>query len=466
MEVDVRDEEQLGTCRKKISEARQLRFFSLVVVSVLLASGLTSFADAQVVITEYPITTPSSAPFWITTGPDGNLWFTEKDANKIGRMTPAGVVTGEFPVLTPDPEGPRIITSGPDGNLWFTEEGADKIGQITPSGTVTEFQVPTPAATLGGITTGPDGALWFTEITANKIGRITTAGAFTEYPITTPASGVRDITAGSDGKLWFCERDANQIGTISTSGTVHEYPVTTPGAQPGSIAPGSDGNLWFTEEALNTVGRITTAGVITEFPGLAGSGGFSIAAGPDGNLWETEQTRNLIARITTAGVITEYPVPTPSSLPRGICAGPDHNVWFVQRGSNQVAKVGIPKQFFTITPCRVADTRGPAGPYGAPSLSGGADRTFVIGGQCGIPSNAAGVSFNFTVTNGTGGGDVRVFPGSTPRPLISTLNWSAGQTRANNAVTALGPAGDITVHTDEPGGTVDFIIDVNGYFSF
>ena len=37
-----------------------------------------------------------SAPAGITAGPDGNLWFTESDASRIGRITPAGVAS-EFP---------------------------------------------------------------------------------------------------------------------------------------------------------------------------------------------------------------------------------------------------------------------------------------------------------------------------------------------------------------------------------
>ena len=121
-------------------------------------------------------------------------------------------------------------------------------------------------------------------------------------------------------------------------------------------------------------------------------------------------------------------------------------------------------QFNTLTPCRVADTRNPAGPYGGPALSAGANRTFVIGGQCGIPSNAGAVAFNFTVTQPTGLGDVRIFPAGGTLPLVSTLNWSPGQTRANNAVISLGASGDITVHVDQASGTVHFIIDVNGYF--
>jgi len=59
--------------------------------------------------------------------------------------------------------GPTSITTGPDGNLWFTEYEGDNIGRITPNGTITEFPIPTAGSQPFGITTGPDGNLWFTE---------------------------------------------------------------------------------------------------------------------------------------------------------------------------------------------------------------------------------------------------------------------------------------------------------------
>src|SRR3954470_9973959 len=86
----------------------------------------------------------------------------------------------EFPGLT---GSAQFVTTGPDGNVWFTEQSANRIGRISPAGTVTEFVVPTASSTPQFITTGPDGALWFTELSANKIGRITTSGAITEFVV-------------------------------------------------------------------------------------------------------------------------------------------------------------------------------------------------------------------------------------------------------------------------------------------
>src|SRR5450631_3218903 len=123
---------------------------------------LSGGASAQV-ITEFSVgITPGAEPFGITAGPDGNLWFTELIGDKIGRITPLGVVT-EFPGVTAG-SVPRRITAGPDGNLWFTENTGNRIGRITPLGVVTEFSVGiTAGASPFSITVGPDGNLWFTE---------------------------------------------------------------------------------------------------------------------------------------------------------------------------------------------------------------------------------------------------------------------------------------------------------------
>ncbi len=71
------------------------------------------------------------------------------------------------------------ITAGPDGNLWFVENLANKIGRVTPAGSISEFALASYGG-LVGITAGPDGNLWFTEYHANKIGRITSAGDIAE----------------------------------------------------------------------------------------------------------------------------------------------------------------------------------------------------------------------------------------------------------------------------------------------
>ena len=286
-------------------------------------------------ITEYPTKTSGSAPEGITWGPDGNVWFAENTPNNIGVIVPLTAAITEYPPSSAlDSFGGGIntnfgaygITTGPDGNLWFTEslcpEDACFVANITPSGTVSVFPL-SDDTYPHGITAGPDGNLWFTENGGvGHIGRITTGGTLTEIPTTTPSSGPEGITAGPDGNLWFTESAANQIGVITTSGTITEYTIPTATSNPFGITAGPDGNLWFTEFFGNKIGRITTSGTITEFTGLTSSSiPLGITAGPDGNLWFTESAGNNIGRITPSGTITEFPVPTSGSGPWGITVG-------------------------------------------------------------------------------------------------------------------------------------------------
>ncbi len=68
--------------------------------------------------------------------------------------------------------GLSAIAAGPDGNLWFTESDANQVARITPDGVVEEFPVPTPASSPYGIARGPDANIWFTESAAGKVARI------------------------------------------------------------------------------------------------------------------------------------------------------------------------------------------------------------------------------------------------------------------------------------------------------
>ncbi len=294
-------------------------------------------ADA-VTINEFTISTYDSQPFFITRGPDGNLWFAEEFGDNIGRITTSGVIT-EFTIPTVGSFS-RGITAGPDGNLWFTELAGTKIGRITTSGVITEFTVPTANSQPQIIKAGPDGNLWFNEYYGNKIGQITTSGVITEFTIPTTGSQPWSITAGPDGNLWFTEYHANQIGRITTSGVITEFTIPTSDSQPADIVAGPDGNLWFTEDLGNQIGRITTSGVITEFTvPTPVSGPDDITVGPDGNLWFTEYFGTRIGQITTAGVITEFTIPLSGSQPWSITAGQDGNLWYTDIGVNKIEEI-------------------------------------------------------------------------------------------------------------------------------
>lgn len=120
--------------------------------------------------------------------------------------------------------------------------------------------------------------------------------------------------------------------------------------------------------------------------------------------------------------------------------------------------------FYPLAPCRVIDTRGPGGPLGGPSLSGGTQRDFPVlqAANCNIPDTAQAYSLNFTVVPRHTLGYLSVWPTGAPRPVVSTLNDPTGTTVANAALVPAGSAGDISTYVTDD---TDLIVDIDGYFA-
>jgi hypothetical protein len=128
-----------------------------------------------------------------------------------------------------------------------------------------------------------------------------------------------------------------------------------------------------------------------------------------------------------------------------------------------------PFQYHSLTPCRLADTRNAAGPSGGPILGDSVSRNFPVQGLCGVPVGAKAVSVNLTAVAPTATGFMTLYPAGITRPVVSTLNYSAGESAiANGAIVPLADQStnplDVAVFSKVPGGTVHMVLDVTGYF--
>lgn len=125
-----------------------------------------------------------------------------------------------------------------------------------------------------------------------------------------------------------------------------------------------------------------------------------------------------------------------------------------------------PARFYTLTPCRVFDTRNPAGAFAGPALAAASPRSFPLAGRCGIPATARAVSANLTELGAGSNGDVRAYASDIAAPVATAISVGAGKVRANNAVLAVSQDGNaaVTFILDIPAGSAHLILDVNGYF--
>ena len=113
----------------------------------------------------------------------------------------------------------------------------------------------------------------------------------------------------------------------------------------------------------------------------------------------------------------------------------------------------------TMPPTRILDTRDgghPVGPGGTLALP--------VAGVGSVPATGVtAVQLNVTATNTTGDSFLSVFPGGTPVPDISNMNYRPGQTVGNSVIVPVGADGKIDFWNHL--GNVDVVVDISGYFT-
>jgi hypothetical protein len=182
-------------------------------------------------------------------------------------------------------------------------------------------------------------------------------------------------------------------------------------------------------------------------------------------IWPAGQTMPVVSTLNALdGQVTANAAIVPAGVDGGISMYAmntthvviDINGYFDVPQANSLA-------FYPVTPCRVADTRGPAGLFSGPALPGGVARSFPIPqSACGIPSAAKAYAFNVTVVPHGFLGFLSAWPAGTPQPGVSTTNAHDGATVANMAVVPAGTDGAVSFIGSH---ATDLVLDVAGYFA-
>ena len=133
--------------------------------------------------------------------------------------------------------------------------------------------------------------------------------------------------------------------------------------------------------------------------------------------------------------------------------------------STPQAAAGTDGLFRPLAPVRLMDTR--SGQGGSSRLGGGQTANLQVAGTGGVPVNgASAVVLNVTAVNPSDSGYLAVLPGGpalTEPPPTSSVNFAAQQVIPNRVVVPLPANGQIRIFNFR--GTVDVVVDVNGWFT-
>ena len=269
---------------------------------------------------EFAIPTLHSQPWGLAVDGDGNVWFAETAADKIGRLDVSSGTVSEPVTLAAgsQPWGMAISGVGVSTVIWFTERLANRIGKFVPAtGLVTDVPLPTPGAQPSGIDVQGT-YVWFAETAANRLGRLRTTEnpSVTEIRIPTSNSAPHDVVIAPGSNPWLTEGQGNKIAlfSVGTVITFTEIPVFTADSEPYGIAmevaSGVARAVWFTERNGNRLGRFTGE---LPFPG-------------------------------------EYVLPTPNSRPTDIVVDDEGCAWYTAPDANRIGRFCPPLYTYTFLP--------------------------------------------------------------------------------------------------------------------
>jgi RHS repeat-associated protein len=128
--------------------------------------------------------------------------------------------------------------------------------------------------------------------------------------------------------------------------------------------------------------------------------------------------------------------------------------------------------FYTLTPCRILDTRQ----TGAPLTQINPQWVYQISGACGVPANAQAVALNVTLVTATANLSLQGYPGDLPAPGAPGTNVVSASPPGHSTIAAFavlplatngsGTLGVLmTLAPPATSGQTDLILDVSGYFA-
>jgi hypothetical protein len=190
-------------------------------------------------------------------------------------------------------------------------------------------------------------------------------------------------------------------------------------------------------------------------------------------VWPCQQDRPEVSSLNAqAGEVVANNVIAPISPEGTVCfyssVGTDFVVdiagWFP--GS---AGSGATDPFVGLLPERRVDTRSGLGGRSSQVTAdsplvvsvAGVDAKLPDGTPTSVPSDAAAVAVNVTVTQASGQGFATVWPCGTNFPLASNVNYQSLYPTGNGVVAPVGPDGTICIYTNRP---AHVIVDLVGYF--
>ncbi|NHC45349.1 Vgb family protein [Motilibacter aurantiacus] len=313
----------------------------------------------------FPIPTADSNPREIVVGPDGNLWFTQRQGHRLGVVSPATGQITEIPyAYEPDDLdedwGPdNIVSSG--GYLWFSHDVNRAVSRIAPGG---QIALVDDGSSNDGVTedlaAAADGGVWQTDSIGEEVRRINGAATHLQrYPADYDDG---PLVAVGDGSVWYGD-SWRYLKHLTPEGRQVNIPIPDRGAERlNSLAFDAQGRLWWAQFAPGGMTYPARGGTVGYLQGttprtISFEGDYlphAMERGPDGLVYFAMQVEvdgaktGVLARANPDGSLSyaslgNYRV-------EDFTFTPDGALWFLDSGANTVGRLAATGLAYAPTP--------------------------------------------------------------------------------------------------------------------
>ncbi len=412
-------------------------------------------------------------------------------------------------------DSPSGLATDSAGNLYISDIANGRVRVVSPGGTISNFAGggtqglgdggPATSAALSspqGLATDSANNLYIQdigngllrEVSGGVINTIATVGGNGTFTFV----GDGGLAVDSSFNVYDSEPTKGVVYRLKTPATAwrNDVPVTV-GVKFRSDVSGAVTGIRFYKGASNTGSHI---GLLYSYNSAGGNGSLlatAVFTGETDSGWQTvsfispvviqANTTYIAAYWSSTGyaddagyftnaAVNESPIHLLQSGvdgPNGVytygnspqfpaLSSGNPNYWVDVAFTTATLSTAQALRFVPVTPCRVADTRNAAGPFGGPSIAGGTSRNFTIpSSACNIPPTAQAYSLNVAVVPAGPLGFLTLWPSGQSQPAVSALNSLDGSTKSDASIVPAGVGGAISVFASN---TTDVVLDINGYF--
>jgi len=239
--------------------------------------------------------TPYSIPISLKVDLDNNIWVAVVDRDMLLVYDQENKEFEKHLRLPTEESGPSALLLDDNGNMWFAESLAGKIGVVdSKTFEITEYVPDTPLDEPFALLFDKSGSLWLSEHIGPSISKFDPVlETFERVDVPNPESLPFGMAIDKYDNIWFGQHVTDELGVYDPyNDQLIEVSIPTPESFTQFVTSDDDGNIWFVEQRGQKLGVVS----ISSIPG-------QVRTAPDGSTQSGFNYAEIVSPLIAGGIV-------------------------------------------------------------------------------------------------------------------------------------------------------------------